>query len=149
MSYEQGPLPQLPMVPPNERFLEPQPQRISDIADAASVDRAHAELEAAGRVRERRRRRRVELFFDSERREVRVVGKTIRLTYAEFEIFRLLAASPYWPFSFREVAAGVAKFECGVTESNLDSHIVSLRDKLGEFCDYIQSVPNFGFRFRE
>jgi DNA-binding response OmpR family regulator len=149
LSYEQPPTPQLPIILPQERHLEPQPQRAGELVDAASVDRAHAELEAAGRIRERRRRRRIELFFDSERREVRVVGKTIVLTYGEFEIFRLLAGSPYWPFTFREVISGVAKFDCGVDEANLDAHIVSLRDKLGEFCDYIQSVPNFGYRFRE
>ncbi len=137
------------MLPPNERGMEPQPQRLVEPVDKASIDRAYAELESAGRVRERRRRRRIELFFDRERHEVRVTGRTIRLTYDEFEVFRLLAQNPYWPFSMREVVEGVAKYECDVTLANLDGHVANLREKLGEFADYIQSVPGFGYRFKE
>jgi DNA-binding response OmpR family regulator len=150
--YEQPPpTPQteIPLIPPNDRPPEPQPQRLLEPVDKASVDRAYAELEAVGRVRERRRRQRIELFFDRERREVRVTGRTIRLSYSEFEVFRLLANNPYWPFSTREVADGVAAFDCGVTLDNVDEYVASLRDKLGDFADYIQTVPGFGYRFRE
>lgn len=149
--YQQpaSPSPEIPLIPPNERTEEPLPQRTLEPADKASLDRAYAELEAVGRVRERRRRRRIELFFDRERREVRVVGRTIRLTYSEFEIFRLLANNPYWPFSTREVVEGVARYDCDVTLENVDAHVATLREKLGEFSDYIQTVPGFGYRFKE
>lgn len=149
--YQQpaSPSPEIPLIPPNERAEEPLPQRTLEPADKASLDRAYAELEAVGRVRERRRRRRIELFFDRERREVRVVGRTIRLTYSEFEIFRLLANNPYWPFSTREVVEGVARYDCDVTLENVDAHVATLREKLGEFSDYIQTVPGFGYRFKE
>jgi DNA-binding response OmpR family regulator len=147
--YEQPATPEIPLIPPRERPEEPQPQRALEPIDRASIDRAYAELEAAGRVRERRRKRRIELFFDRERREVRVVGRTIRLTYSEFEIFRLLANNPYWPFSTREVVDGVTKFDCEVTPDNVEQHVASLREKLGEYADYIQTVPGFGFRFKE
>jgi DNA-binding response OmpR family regulator len=151
MSYEQPatPSPEIPLIPPNERGMQPPPNRLLEPVDKASIDRAYAELESAGRVRERRRRRRIELYFDRERHEVRVTGRTIRLTYDEFEIFRLLAQNPYWPFSTREVVEGVTKFDCEVTLANVDGHIASLREKLGEFADYIQSVPGFGYRFKE
>ena len=143
------PQPEIPLLPPSEPPRDPQPQRLLEPVDKASIDRAYAELETVGRVRERRRRRRIELFFDRERREVRVTGRTIRLSYAEFEIFRLLANNPYWPFATREVADGVAHFDCGVTLTNLDEHVASLREKLGDFADYIQTVPGFGYRFKE
>jgi DNA-binding response OmpR family regulator len=32
---------------------------------------------------------------------------------------------------------------------NIDVHVTTLREKLGEFSDYIQSVPGFGYRFKE
>ena len=149
--YEQPltPRSEIPLIPSNERTEEPQPQRLLEPIDKASIDRAYAELAKVGRNRDRRRRRRIELFFDRERHEVRVVGHTIQLTYGEFEIFRLLANNPYWPFSSREVADGVAKFECDVTLRNVDERVASLREKLGEFADYIQTVPGFGYRFKE
>ncbi len=149
--FEQPAVPrtEIPLIPPNERTDVPQPQRLLEPVDKASIDRAYAELETVGRNRERRKRRRNELFFDRERREVRVVGRTIRLTYSEFEILRLLASNAYWPFSTREVADGVAKFDCDVTIGNVDDYVASLREKLGDFADYIQTVPGFGYRFRE
>lgn len=140
---------EIPLIPPNDRPQPSQPPRLVEPVDKASVDRAYAELETVGRVRRRRRRRRLELFFDPERREVRVTGRTIRLSYGEFEVFRLLANNPYWPFSTREVAEGVAALDCGVTLENVDDYVAALREKLGEFSDYIQTVPGFGYRFRE
>jgi DNA-binding response OmpR family regulator len=148
--YEQPatPSPEIPLVPPHERPDEPQPRRALEPVDKASIDQAYADLGTVGRAKQRRKRR-IELFFDRERREVRVVGRAIRLTYGEFEIFRLLANNPYWPFSTREVVEGVAKYDCDVTMENIDVHVTTLREKLGEFSDYIQSVPGFGYRFKE
>ena len=35
-----------------------------------------------------------------------------------------------------------------MTEQALDEHIASLREKLGLFSDYVQSVPYVGYRFK-
>ncbi len=46
------------------------------------------------------------------------------------------------------VAAAVSTQRHPVAPEALDGHIARLRDALGFFRDYIQSVPYIGYRFR-
>ncbi|MEX0586074.1 MAG: winged helix-turn-helix domain-containing protein, partial [Pirellulales bacterium] len=89
------------------------------------------------------------LIFDSERQQVRVADDIIQLSFEEFVILSELAARPYWPFTFQEVIQGAREKKCRLTLSTLDRSAATLREKLGMFGDYIQSVPGFGYRFRE
>ncbi len=46
---------------------------------------------------------------------------------------------------------GVGRWVCDhdpVTEETLDEHITALRDQLGVFYDYVQTVPHIGYRFK-
>jgi hypothetical protein len=89
------------------------------------------------------------LVFDAERRQVRVADSIIQLGFEEFTILAVLASRPYWPFTFQEVVDEAGLRLCRLTRLSLDEHVATLRDKLGQFGDYIQSVPGFGYRFRE
>jgi DNA-binding response OmpR family regulator len=75
--------------------------------------------------------------------------KPISLTGIEWRILKLLASRPYHAFTPRHIADAVTTDSHPVTEESLRSHILSLREKLGFFADYVQTVPYIGYRFRE
>lgn len=89
------------------------------------------------------------LFLDPLRREVHVIGHTIALEVQEFVILQLLARRPYWPYSRKEVIDGAHREAYPVTDETLDVFVAALREKLGPFGDYVQTVPGFGLRFKE
>ncbi len=75
--------------------------------------------------------------------------KPISLTGVEWRILKLLASRPYHAFTPQHIAQAVTTENQPVTEDSLRDHISSLRDKLGFFADYVQTVPYIGYRFRE
>ncbi len=74
--------------------------------------------------------------------------QTVRLNTVEYRIFRFLAARPYHAYTRRRIAEAVSTESQPVTAETLRRYIASLRDKLGFFADYIQSVPYIGYRFK-
>lgn len=74
--------------------------------------------------------------------------ETIQLDLIEFRILQFLAATPYRAFSRRTIAAAVSTAHLPVREETLDQHIARLRERLGFFRDYIQTVPHLGYRFK-
>ena len=78
----------------------------------------------------------------------RLGREPIPLTLIEFRIIRFLANKPYRAFTPEDIAKGVTTEQNSVDRDSLESHIRSLRDKLGMFSDYIQSVPYIGYRFK-
>lgn len=75
--------------------------------------------------------------------------ETITLGAVEFRIMAHLASRPYHAFSRRSIAAAASTEQCAVAEDQVDRHIASLRDQLGCFHDYVQTVPHLGYRFKE
>lgn len=80
---------------------------------------------------------------------VELSGEPIPLEAVEFKILTFLAKRPYRAFSRRQIAIAVSSAFEAVAETDIDRHVQSLRDKLGLFSDYIQSVPYVGYRFKE
>lgn len=78
----------------------------------------------------------------------RLGRETISLNYVEYRILEFLSSKPYHPFTPRQIAAAVTAESHPVTEDTLRGHIASLREKLGFFSDYIQSVPYIGYCFK-
>ena len=79
---------------------------------------------------------------------VELSGEAIPLEPLEYRILIFLAATPYRAYSRRQIVDAVWSSDEPVTEETLDQHIRSLRDKLGLFSDYVQSVPYVGYRFK-
>jgi DNA-binding response OmpR family regulator len=75
--------------------------------------------------------------------------QTIWLNIVEFRILRFLAASPYKPFSRRQIAEAISSPRHQIEEDAIDEHVTSLRERLGFFRDYVQTVPYIGYRFKE
>ena len=80
--------------------------------------------------------------------EMKLGRETIHLEAIEFRILRFLASQPYRAFTRRRIAEAVSTPRDPVAPESLDSHIALLRDALGFFRDYIQTVPYIGYRFR-
>jgi len=72
----------------------------------------------------------------------------LELGEVEFRILMLLASQPYRPFSPQFIAESVTTERQPVSEATLDQHIASLREQLGFFRDYVQTVPYMGYRFK-
>jgi len=86
---------------------------------------------------------------ESSRPRRAILGReTISLNQVEYRILELLASKPYHAFTPRRIVEAVTTPTHPVTEETLRDHIASLRDRLGFFSDYIQSVPYIGYRFK-
>jgi DNA-binding response OmpR family regulator len=72
----------------------------------------------------------------------------VNLTWIEYQMVRFLSASPYKPFTRKQIADSIRSPKCMVAEDQIDDHVRTLRDKLGIFSDYVQSVPYIGYRFK-
>jgi two-component system alkaline phosphatase synthesis response regulator PhoP len=78
-----------------------------------------------------------------------ILGRgTIRLTAVEYRILKFLASRPYYAFTRRHIAEAVSTESQPVTAETLGRHIQALRDQLGFYSDYIQTVPYCGYRFK-
>jgi DNA-binding response OmpR family regulator len=80
---------------------------------------------------------------------VAIGREPIELGRVEFRILVLLASRPYRPFSRAKIAEAISSPLQTVEEQEVDQHILSLREQLGFFRDYVQTVPYLGYRFKE
>ena len=74
--------------------------------------------------------------------------ETVHLDIIAFRILRFLSARPYRAYTRRRIAEAISTQRYPVAEETLDQHIMSLREQLGFFRDYIQAVPYIGYRFK-
>ncbi len=80
--------------------------------------------------------------------EMKLGRETIQLDAIAFRILRFLASQPYRAFTRERIAEAVSTARDPVAADVLDGHVARLRDSLGFFRDYIQTVPYIGYRFR-
>lgn len=83
------------------------------------------------------------------RHEARVAGERVDLTLSEFKILHTLALKPGWVFTRYQIVDAVHGEAHPVTDRSVDVQIVSLRRKLGESGDFIETVRGVGYRMRE
>jgi two-component system phosphate regulon response regulator PhoB len=83
------------------------------------------------------------------RHEVTIKGQLIDLTHLEFRILLALAKKPGWVMTRYQIVDNTRGEGIAVTDRSVDVHIVSLRKKLGEFGDYIETVRGVGYKFKE
>lgn len=96
-----------------------------------------------------RRRRKDEQVSPRPGYLVELSGQAIPLDLIEFRILQFLSARPYKAFTRQQIVRAISTESNPVTVESLDRHIMTLRDKLGLFSDYVQSVPHVGYRFKE
>lgn len=90
-----------------------------------------------------------DLKIHTGRHEVTIKGKQIDLTHLEFRILLTLAKKPGWVMTRYQIVDATRGEGVSVTDRSIDVHIVSLRKKLGEENEYIETVRGVGYKFRE
>jgi len=83
------------------------------------------------------------------RHEAFVSGEAVALTALEMRILAALARSPGRVFTRYQIVEATQGVGVGVTDRSVDVHIVSLRRKLGEAANLIETVRGVGYRFAE
>lgn len=83
------------------------------------------------------------------RHEARVDDEELLLTATEFAILHFLAKRPGWVFTRYQIVDGIRGPNYPVTERSVDVQMVSLRKKLGQHADVIETVRGVGYRFKE
>ncbi len=84
--------------------------------------------------------------LDADAHTVTAGGQRITLTYKEFELLRLFMAHPGTAFTREQLMELVWGTDyCGETRT-VDMHIRTLRQKLGEYGEMIETVRGVGYR---
>jgi len=89
------------------------------------------------------------VVIDPQRFEVRSKDTTIQLTPTEFKLLQILAGAPGRVFRRGDLLDSVIGPGAVVTERNIDTHVKSLRKKLGEKGNLIETVRGVGYRFTD
>jgi len=89
-----------------------------------------------------------ELIIHPSQHELTADGISIRLTFTEFSVLHCLARRPGWEFTRNQIVEAVRGEDYVVTERAVDARIASLRKKLGDVGQYIETVKGIGYRFR-
>jgi DNA-binding response OmpR family regulator len=103
----------------------------------------------ARREHVQRRRRKDERAAPRAGYLVELSGEPISLDLVEYRLLNFLSSQPYKAFTRRQIAEAISAEDAQVSEDMIDSYVMTLRDKLGLFSDYVQSVPYIGYRFKE
>ena len=81
-------------------------------------------------------------------RDVKVDGKSISLTYTEFQILHLLISHPGWVFTRYQIIDKIRGENYPVTDRSIDFQIVGLRKKMLGKGNLIETIRGVGYRFQ-
>ena len=77
---------------------------------------------------------------------VTIDGQRVVLTYKEYELLRLFLSHPGMAFSREQLLQTVWNTDYAVETRTVDMHIRTLRQKLGEYGRYIETIRGVGYR---
>ena len=89
------------------------------------------------------------LQLDESRHTVSVDGQRVELTYKEYALLRLFLSHPGMAFSRDQLLKIVWNTEYAVETRTVDMHIRTLRQKLGSYGQYIETIRGVGYRLEE
>jgi two-component system alkaline phosphatase synthesis response regulator PhoP len=87
--------------------------------------------------------------LDKARRTVTVGGEVVTLTYKEYELLYYLMLNAGLALSRDQIMREVWGYDFEGESRTLDMHIRTLRHKLGNEGDRIQTVRNVGYKLRD
>jgi two-component system phosphate regulon response regulator PhoB len=90
-----------------------------------------------------------EVVIDPVRHQVLLGGVELLLTATEFRLIHVLASHPGRVFTRDQLLGRVIGDGAIVIDRNIDVHVRSVRKKLGEQRDIIETVRGVGYRFRD
>jgi len=80
---------------------------------------------------------------------VLVKGQRVILTLKEFELLRILMENQGQVFTRDQLLASIWGYDFDGETRTVDVHIRTLRQKLGDCCNYIKTVRGIGYRLEE
>lgn len=86
---------------------------------------------------------------DRRRYRVEIDNKPIKITKSEFRLLDTLIRQPGRAFDRSELVDAALGEDTMVLERTIDVHIRSLRKKMGESAELIETVRGIGYRFAE
>jgi two-component system phosphate regulon response regulator PhoB len=89
------------------------------------------------------------IVIDPDRHEVFLDSKPIALSVTEFEILAYLVRNPGRVLSRTQIISAVKGESYPVTERSIDVQILSIRKKLAERADVVETVRGIGYRMRD
>ena len=89
------------------------------------------------------------MVIDSHRHRALYQGEELILTPTEFRLLESLLRQAGRAFTRHELMDSAIGEDAVVLERTIDVHVKSLRKKLGEAADLIETVRGVGYRFRE
>jgi len=86
---------------------------------------------------------------DRLRHRATVDSQELSLTPTEFRLLETLLRQPGRAFSRHELMDAAIGEDAVVLERTIDVHVKSLRKKMGESADFIETIRGVGYRFQE
>ena len=90
-----------------------------------------------------------DLELDEKRHEVRVHGTPVQLTLKEYELLRIFMKNLGIVFSRDRLLSSVWGIDFVGESRTVDVHIGTLRTKLGDCGDYIETVRGVGYKMED
>ncbi|MBQ9082427.1 MAG: response regulator transcription factor [Clostridia bacterium] len=82
-------------------------------------------------------------------REVQVQGRKVELTYKEFELLCYMMDNAGMALTRGQILNHVWNYDYYGDERTVDTHVKTLRNKLGNAADYIRTVRGIGYKFEQ
>ena len=89
------------------------------------------------------------LTLDENQHTVTIDDQRVVLTYKEYELLRLFLSHPGMAFSREQLLQTVWNTEYAVETRTVDMHIRTLRQKLGDYGRYIETIRGVGYRLED
>ena len=89
-----------------------------------------------------------ELEVDYSKREVKVKGKLVNLTFSEYQILNLLIDNPGKVYTKKELNRIIFNINEEVESRTIDTHVHNLRKKLKSSGSLINTIRSVGFIFK-
>ena len=86
------------------------------------------------------------LTLDESQHTVTIDDERVVLTYKEYELLRLFLSHPGMAFSREQLLQTVWNTDYAVETRTVDMHIRTLRQKLGAYGQYIETIRGVGYR---
>lgn len=90
-----------------------------------------------------------EIELNDEKRQVKVSGELITLTYKEYELLKMLMSNTGIVLQREDIMVRIWGMDYEGESRTLDMHIKTLRHKLGDAGKKIRTVRNVGYQLEE
>ena len=87
-----------------------------------------------------------DLILNKDSHEVTVAGQSVDLTYSEFRMLEVLISNQGRVLSRKQITSFIQGADVVVAGRTIDTHISSLRKKMGHYGDRIETIRGVGYR---